>query len=150
MKNTVPSERTRSPRRIAALLAALALTGCSHADVAPPPEHEFGLDARVSATGAFRATAEPVQPIRVGSMHRWVLRVEADDPTLLEDARITVDGGMPEHGHGLPTRPRVTRVLGPGEYQVDGMKFNMGGWWEVRFHVAAAEIEDTITFHLDL
>ena len=23
----------------------------------------------------------------------------------------SIDGGMPEHGHGLPTRPRVTRHL---------------------------------------
>lgn len=149
MRKTV-TQRIPSPRRMVALLAALALLGCSHADVAPPPDSEFGLESRHSATGAYRATAEPVQPIRVGSMHRWILQVEAADSATLEGARITVDGGMPEHGHGLPTRPRVTRVLGPGEYQVDGMKFNMGGWWEVKFHIAAGGVEDTVTFHLDL
>ena len=44
-------------------------------------------------------------------------------------AAITVDGGMPQHGHGFPTRPRVTRDLDDGTYLLEGMKFSMTGWW---------------------
>jgi len=68
----------------------------------------------------------------------------------IDGARIEVDGGMPEHGHGLPTQPRVTRYLGDGAYEVEGMKFNMGGWWEVELAIAADAGADTVTFNLDL
>ena len=68
----------------------------------------------------------------------------------IEGAVIGVDGGMPQHGHGLPTQPKVTRSVGEGVYEVEGMKFNMGGWWEVKFAIAAAAGADTVTFNLDL
>ena len=56
----------------------------------------------------------------------------------MTDAAITVDGDMPQHGHGLPTRPQVTKHLGNGDYLVEGMKFQMGGWWVVDFTIDAA------------
>jgi hypothetical protein len=68
----------------------------------------------------------------------------------VEGATISVDGGMPEHGHGLPTRPRVTRSHGNGAYQVEGVRFNMGGWWELRLAIRAPAGVDSVTFNLDL
>jgi len=63
---------------------------------------------------------------------------------------VGVDGGMPQHGHGLPTKPRMTRQLGNGDYVIDGMKFNMGGWWVVKFHLASAAGADSVVFNLKL
>ena len=63
---------------------------------------------------------------------------------------LTIDGGMPQHGHGLPTRPRVTQRLGAGAYLVEGVRFNMGGWWEFSVTIAVADVTDTVTFNLDL
>ena len=40
----------------------------------------------------------------------------------IDEAQISVDGGMPQHGHGLPTRPRVTRNLGDGIYEIEGVR----------------------------
>jgi hypothetical protein len=57
---------------------------------------------------------------------------------------------MPQHGHGLPTSPQVTQNLGNGDYLVEGMKFQMPGWWEVRFSISAGAQTDTITFNLTL
>ena len=58
---------------------------------------------------------------------------------------------MPQHGHGLPTKPRVTRALGHGDHLVEGMKFNMGGWWVVKFHVASATAgADSVVFNVKL
>jgi len=57
---------------------------------------------------------------------------------------------MPQHGHGLPTRPRVTRTLGDGIYEIEGVRFNMGGWWEFKLAIAASRGADTVTFNLDL
>ena len=55
---------------------------------------------------------------------------------------------MPRHGHGLPTKPRVTRPLGNGDHLVEGMKFNMGGWWVVKFRVASAANGGAPPLHL--
>jgi hypothetical protein len=68
----------------------------------------------------------------------------------VDDAQISVDGGMPQHGHGLPTKPRVTRDLGNGDHLVEGMKFNMGGWWVVKFRLDAAPGADSLVFNLSL
>ena len=68
----------------------------------------------------------------------------------VDRASITVSGGMPQHGHGLPTTPRVTRSLGNGNHLVEGMKFNMGGWWVVKFRVEADSGRDSVVFNLKL
>ncbi|MCK7471462.1 MAG: FixH family protein [Desulfomicrobium escambiense] len=60
------------------------------------------------------------------------------------------DGTMPEHGHGLPTKPRMTQELGSGVYLIEGMKFNMPGWWMVTFTVIAGGQRDSATFNIDL
>ena len=88
--------------------------------------------------------------VPVNQLHQWTLHIETPDGQPVEDATITVDGDMPQHGHGLPTQPRVTKNLGKGDYLVDGMKFQMGGWWEVRFNITAGDVTDTITFNLTL
>jgi hypothetical protein len=139
-------------RWIAALGAALMLAAgaCTHLDVAPPPTDEFGLGPRASAEGLYRATAEPAESIRVRRLHSWTLRVEHASGAPVDDAEITVDGGMPQHGHGLPTRPRVTKALGGGAYQVEGMRFSMGGWWVVTFDIVTPAGTDRVTFNLDL
>ena len=68
----------------------------------------------------------------------------------VEDAKITIDGGMPQHGHGLPTSPAVTANLGGGKYRVDGMKFTMSGWWELRFAITAPAGSDNAVFNVTL
>ena len=62
-------------------------------------------------------------------------------------ARFAVDGGMPQHGHGLPTQPRVTREVAAGTYQLDGMKFSMTGWWEIKLAIDSPEGVDKVTFN---
>lgn len=106
---------------------------------------------RTSDDGLYRISFEP-QPeaIPLSRMHAWTLRVTAPDGRAVEGASISVDGGMPEHGHGLPTRPEVTQSLGNGAYVVEGMKFQMPGWWIVRFDVTSAEGSDSVTFNLML
>ncbi|HEX2204555.1 MAG TPA: FixH family protein [Longimicrobium sp.] len=141
----------RAARRGGAAAAMLVLGGCmmmSHAE--RPAESEFGLGPRTSAGGVYEAALEPAAPLRVRRMQSVRLRVRAAGQAPVEGAAITVDGGMPEHGHGLPTTPRVTRALGDGTYQVDGVRFNMGGWWELKFRITSAAGTDSVTFNLDL
>lgn len=145
---------TRNPKvrrsGLAALVLMAAAAACAHNDVAPPAAAEFGFGPRASETGLYTATVEPAEPISVRKLHGWTLRVVDADGAAVTGARIAVEGGMPQHGHGLPTRPRVTGERGDGAYQVDGMRFNMGGWWVVTFDIYGPAGDDRVTFNLDL
>jgi hypothetical protein len=121
-----------------------------HGRAERPAESEFGLGPRASAGGVYVATIEPLEPLRVRRMQRVRLTLRTAGEAAVEGATIVVDGGMPQHGHGLPTTPKVTRDLGGGVYLVDGVKFNMGGWWELKFRIASAAGTDSVAFNLDL
>jgi hypothetical protein len=132
-----------------AFAAASLLTGCMM--FAKPPADLDYSRTRASEGGRYRATIRPQgDSIPKGRLQRWTLHLETADGRALDSATIAVDGGMPQHGHGLPTKPRVTRALGNGEHLVEGMKFNMGGWWVVKFRVAAAAGTDSLVFNLRL
>ena len=159
--NTSQPTRKTAPGRAATLLlatvAAVNLTACSHAMMlfgtgAPrPAAAEFGLGPRSSAHGRYVATLEPERALRPRQTQTVRVRILDSDGRPIENAAITIDGGMPQHGHGLPTRPRVTRHIGGGTYVIEGVRFNMGGWWEFKVSVAAAAGgADTITFNLNL
>jgi hypothetical protein len=83
-------------------------------------------------------------------MHSWTLHVESEAGGALDGADVRVRGGMPEHGHGLPTAPQVTAALGGGDYVVEGMKFNMAGWWTLTFDITVNGETDSVTFNLIL
>lgn len=105
----------------------------------------------LSDTGLFRVSysSDPIPP-PLNQIHTWTIHIETADGKPVEQAVITVNGGMPQHGHGLPTSPEVTQDLGNGDYRVEGMKFQMPGWWEVRFNIAANGQNDNVTFNFIL
>jgi hypothetical protein len=108
-------------------------------------------DTRLSDQGIFKTNyISSIDPVPVNQIHTWTVRVETAGEQPLEQAEITVDGGMPQHGHGLPTKPQVTQNLGDGDYLVEGMRFNMPGWWEVTFQITANGQSDSVTFNLML
>lgn len=117
----------------------------------PPPADLDTSRTRTTAQGIYQATIEPgLEPIPLNRLHSWTLTVRTPDGQPVEVAEITVDGGMPQHGHGLPTQPAVTRYLGEGRYLVEGMKFQMPGWWVVDFTITAGEKADSVRFNLVL
>lgn len=145
--------RTTRRRILAATVAAVLVAGTASAAwlLRPPPENlDFSL-VRTTEGGLYVASMEPaIDPIRIGEMHSWTVTVLEPGGAPVDDARITIDGGMPRHGHGLPTSPEVTRVLGGGRYRIDGMKFNMPGWWTIDLVVDGAKGTDSVTFNLSL
>ena len=160
MKTSQPTEKSIM-RRAASLVviaaAAASLTACSHAmmmmhgtGARRPTSTEFGVGPRSSAHGRYVATLTPERQLRPRQMQTIRVTIVDADGRAIDDATLTIDGGMPQHGHGLPTRPRVTRNLGGGTYEVEGVRFNMGGWWELKIAIAAAPGADTVTFNLDL
>ncbi|MDJ0710891.1 MAG: FixH family protein [Woeseiaceae bacterium] len=92
----------------------------------------------------------PDGPVQINRMHSWILHVETDAGVPVEGATIDVDGGMPAHDHGLPTQPRVTEELGDGDYRLDGVRFHMGGLWEIVVTIKTAEIDETVVLSLKL
>lgn len=149
---------TSGLRYLVAVVALIALAAGAYlgSPLAQPGAEpgKPGLDlsrSRTTAGGLYTVAVEPEGgEIRQGVLHGWVVTVTGADGEPVEDAVISVDGGMPEHNHGLPTAPAVTENLGGGRYRVEGVKFSMGGWWELRFAITSPAGADTVTFNLVL
>ena len=152
--NAIPAGR-RFALSIALAGLLLASAGCGHLammgqNVQRPAEEAFGLGPRVSINRIYTATLQPQQPLLVRRLQSVPVLITDSQGRPVEHAAISVDGGMPEHGHGLPTQPRVTRALGGGVYEIEGVRFNMGGWWEFKLAIDSAAGTDRVTFNLSL
>ena len=125
-------------------LAALAVTaGC----MSPPKDLDLSLK-RPTVDHKYVVTLQPpAQPAAINQLHAWQFKLAAPDGVPVAHARIQVDGGMPQHGHGLPTRPQVTRELPDGGYLIEGMKFSMTGWWEIKLVIDGPVGADRVTFN---
>lgn len=124
-------------------LSMLVVSGCS----SPPKDLDVALEKH-SAAGIYRvALVPPAQAPAINQLHSWRVKLATPDGAPVHGASFAVDGGMPQHGHGLPTQPRVTRELADGTYQLDGMKFSMTGWWEVKLGIQGPRGADKVTFN---
>lgn len=104
-----------------------------------------------SNRGLFIVTYESeLEPLQINVLHRWTLHLEDAAGTPVLGAKIEADGGMPEHDHGLPTRPRVTEELGEGHYRLEGLRFHMRGDWEVTLTIEASGKTDTLVMKVTL
>jgi hypothetical protein len=124
--------------------------GAASAQEKPTADADYAK-TRVSKTEIFKAsyTSDP-EVVPVSKLHSWKVKVETADGKPVNDAEITLDGTMPEHGHGMPTQPKVTKNYGDGTYLVEGMKFSMPGWWVVTLNINAGGKTDSVTFNLQL
>jgi len=140
------------------LLAALGLAalpvGVLAAVYLTAPHGPQGPDTsrtKKTANGLFVASIKPESGVvRQGEMHPWLLTLKTAAGAPVEGAAISISGGMPQHNHGLPTSPQATDYLGQGQYRIEGLKFTMGGWWQLRFAISAAAGSDTVDFNIVL
>ena len=151
--SAIRNRRTSSASAIARVIGAAvilsAFTGCMMFAGAPK-DLDYSRTRR-SESGLYRGTIRPQgDSIPKGRLQRWTLHLETASGAPVDSVTVAVDGGMPQHGHGLPTKPRVTRALGNGDHLVEGMKFNMGGWWVVKFRVNAMPGSDSLVFNVKL
>lgn len=129
---------------LGAIWFALALRAMASENT-PPPDLDVSR-ARLSAQGLYRASYTPnIEPIATDRLHAWSLHLESAGGQPVDGAAITVRGDMPGHGHGLPTQPIVSQRAN-GDYLVEGMKFQMAGWWYVTFDISAGDKHDTVRF----
>lgn len=89
-------------------------------------------------------------PIEINKIHAWIIHIEDKNGIDVLNADVEVIGGMPEHNHGLPTQPQITKNLGDGCYLLEGMRFHMLGWWTVTISIQHENINDSATFNLQL
>ena len=119
-------------------------------NVKKPAASAFGMGPRTSAQGMYVATIVTTATLQPRRMYTLEVSIADAEGKPIDDATIEVDGGMPQHGHGFPTLPRITRNLGSGSYELSGLRFNMGGWWELKLAISTPCGTDTVTFNLAL
>ena len=144
---------------VALSFAAFAAFGCDARETDPAARAGAGsvpppLGARMERAGESGLYRVAIAPeggsIPLREMHAWVVEVATATGEPFAPLRLAFDGGMPQHGHGLPTAPRVTRSLGTGVFLVEGVKFNMGGDWTLRVEVVGPSGADVAVFHVQV
>jgi hypothetical protein len=158
MKMAIRDSVTRTRRQggfiLVGILVALSALAGGHVLMmrrAPmPAASEFGLGPRTSNAGLYTATLLPIEPLQKRKLQAVQVAIADANGAPVQHANITIDGGMPQHGHGLPTQPKVTKQVGNGVYEIDGVRFNMGGWWEFKLSVTTDSGTDLVTFNLKL
>jgi len=159
----MPHKRTLTLASLFLLIAIFAAAcGSSEPEETPTPAMEAmampdtpeDLDiatTRLSEEEAFQVTiSSNLDPLSLNEIHSWTVHVETAAGEAVENGEIAVDGGMPEHNHGFPTTPEITDELGGGDYMLEGVKFSMAGWWELKLDITAGEQTDTVTFNIVL
>lgn len=118
---------------------------------ASPPADLDLARSKASAGGTYVVAIEPeVEPVQQGPLHAWIATVTTPDGAPVADAALTIDGGMPQHGHGLPSAPQSAGHLGEGRYRIEGVRFNMGGWWVLKLGVSSPAGDDEVEFNIVL
>ncbi len=130
-------------------LAALWFACSAFSEVALPIPDP--ASAQPTTLGRYRISyAAALDPITINRIHAWVVRITDAGGAPVANADIQISGGMPAHDHGLPTAPQATAYLGDGRYLIEGMRFHMGGAWELVLTVRAAQGTDSLSLSLDL
>ncbi len=130
--------------------------GAASPAAGPTPTHEAPAPAdrpqqKPSVDGHFLVTLAPdIVPVPMNRIHSWTVTVSTPEGQPVTGARVSFDGGMPDHDHGFPTRPRVHGETDAGRYRIDGIKFSMSGWWRMELGIAAGERIDAVVFDLDV
>ncbi len=91
-----------------------------------------------------------LSPLAINRIHSWRLYLTDADNTPVHGAEISVTGGMPDHDHGLPTRPRLTGEPEPGVYLLEGVRFHMPGRWRMDFSIALNGGPDSASLEFEL
>ena len=126
------------------LLTSLALSGCMTA----PRDLDVSLK-RATEQGKYVVTLKPPEAApAINQIHAWQVSVASAAGAPVSEARIAVGGGMLQHGHGLPTQPLVRREISEGTYLLEGMKFSMTGWWEIKLALQTPQGPDKVTFNV--
>lgn len=130
--------------------------GCvTEPTVAPPPPGEL-----TTAGGHYRLVWTPVpKPVPLAELFEVQTKLlDARTGAPVEDGSVHVDARMPQHGHGMATKPEDDPGVCPtgapkgspdcrhpgGVYVTRGMKFHMMGSWTMTFDVTGPAGADRV------
>lgn len=113
----------------------------------PPPVAATSWQlSQASANGLFQAHLACTAPPSVGSFQTCTVQLLDADKQPVTDAQVLIDGGMPAHGHGLPTAPVLKSVDSNGNYQIEGLQYSMPGAWLLGFLIKSGQQQDKVVF----
>ena len=140
----------RKRAKLSAVPTVIAAAACVLVGSLVAPSKAIA-DAWTSAGGLYRLAVDPAPAsIDINRLHRWTLHLTDASGAPVSGAEFEVTGGMPEHNHGLPTQPIVTNEISAGTYRLEGMRFHMHGYWEIRIRVSAEPGNDSVLLELNL
>ncbi len=107
----------------------------------------------------FTLTLIPPSETHLNKLSSWTAQIKGMDASakaslqaLLNPADYKISGGMPAHGHGLPTEPRVGSVMmdegGDLVLEIEGIKFQMWGHWVLSVEIPAIADKAEVAFVL--
>lgn len=79
--------------------------------------------------------------------NRWELQLTDASGAGVANAALTVDGWMPEHGHGLNAAVVVSE-LGGGRYSAEPINLVMPSVWDVRISIESGDLRTEALFQL--
>jgi hypothetical protein len=109
------------------------------------------IDSMPSDARRYRVTLEPPRGRpKVGETQPWLASIADAQKRPLSGCQLHFGGIMPEHGHGLPTEPRLTQEPEPGRYLIEAVRFSMRGYWRMSLEIAGCGLPDLASFDLRL
>ncbi len=85
--------------------------------------------AGITSNGLKIEIYSRLSPLRINRIHSWRIRILDANNNAVSVEALAVKGGMPEHDHGLPTQPQITKQLENSDYLLEGVRFHMQGKW---------------------
>jgi hypothetical protein len=143
---------------LAILVTLIALVGIGWAWSSNRPvnvvEESTEVDyvwTKTSDQGVYVVTLNAeTDSIPLREFHEWTVEVRDANGLPVYPARFSIGGGMPGHGHGLPSQPRVSKHLADGKYLISGVKFNMAGDWLLLLDIASESQADRVSFEFQI
>lgn len=127
-----------------ALATCFVLSGCN-AESAPSPWQKVMAGIEGKYQGLLHCDKAP----QAGQFQQCQISFSTLQKTATALSTVQMEGGMPGHGHGLPTSP-VLHLKDTGTYQIEGLKYNMPGDWLLGFRVNGELGEDRIIFEFTI
>ncbi|HPY39018.1 MAG TPA: FixH family protein [Thiolinea sp.] len=126
-----------------------ALAACKIESTTAANEPAWQL-SQTSTHGLFKVNLLCRHSPSVGPFQDCQVEIQDGQGQAINEAKISIDGGMPSHGHGLPTAPVASSLDGQGHYRIDGLQYNMPGPWLLGFIIKTAAGQDKVIFSFEI
>jgi hypothetical protein len=132
------------------LVAAVVTPAAIRSDM--PAESSSALVASfgpiTSHNGRVRAEVVGVPPQLLGDSTSWVVKVQTRAGRRVANARLAASTSMPELLGDSASPASTVRYLGRGLYQIDGVRMDRAGWWNMGLVIRYGASADSLAFNV--